>query len=231
MKFLGIITARGGSKGVPRKNITDLGGRPVLYYSIESALESKLDEVILSTEDEEIADIGKSYGVKVPFMRPVELAKDDTPHIPVLQYTLERYEKIIGQRFDYILTIQPTSPFRSADDINIAIDIAKNKRPDCVVSLERFTDLSIEKLKYLDDDGSVVSAFSDEKKLEGLARQKRKPLYRRNGAIYLTRRDVLLNGSVYGDNVLGFEMPAERSVDINGKIDLEFAEFLIKRGS
>lgn len=229
IKVLGIITARGGSKSIPRKNIIDLAGKPVLAYSIESALKSRLDDVILSTEDEEIAKVSREFGVKVPFMRPIELAQDDTPHIPVLVHALEEYEKICGQHFDYVLTIQPTSPFRSHFDINNAIEIANNRKPDCVVSLEKFTDLSIEKLKYLEEDGSVVSAVEDEKKLEGSPRQKRKPLYRRNGAIYLTKREILLSGSVYGDKVLGFEMPAERSIDLNGPIDLELAKYFLSK--
>lgn len=227
IKTLGIITARGGSKSIPRKNIIDLAGNPVLAYSIEAALHSKLDDVILSTEDEEIAKVGRKHGVQVPFMRPPELAQDDTPHVPVLKHALLEYEKISGQHFDYILTIQPTSPLRSSDDIDQAIEIAESEKPDCVVSLEKYTDLSIEKLKYLEEDGRVVSAIEDEKKLEGLARQKRRPLYRRNGAIYLTKREILIGGSVYGEKVLGFEMPAERSIDLNGPIDLELAKYFL----
>ncbi len=229
MKCIGIITARGGSKSIPRKNIIDLGGKPVLAYSIEAALKSQLDDVILSTEDEEIAEVGRKYGVKVPFMRPQELSHDDTPHVPVLIHALLEYEKISSEHYDYILTIQPTSPLRISADINNAIEIARNHKPDCVVSLEKFTDLSIEKLKYLVDDGRVVSAVEEEKKLEGLPRQKRRPLYRRNGAIYLTKRKVLLGGSVYGDRVLGFEMPSERSVDLNGLLDLELAELYLRK--
>lgn len=229
MKYLGIITARGGSKSIPRKNIIELSGTPVLAYSIEAALKSRLDDVILSTEDEEIAEVGRKYGVKVPFMRPTELAQDDTPHVPVLTHALNEYEKINSEHYDYILTIQPTSPLRTSEDINRAIEIAEKEKPDCVVSLEKYTDLSIEKLKYLEEDGRVVSAVEDEKRLEGLARQKRKPLYRRNGAIYLTKREILLGGSVYGENVLGFEMPAERSVDLNGSIDLELAKYFLNR--
>jgi len=229
IKVLGIITARGGSKSIPRKNIIDLSGKPVLAYSIEAALKSQLDDVILSTEDEEIAKVGRKHGVKVPFMRPLELAQDDTPHVPVLIHALKEYEKMNGEHYDYVLTIQPTSPLRTPDDINQAIKIAEREKPDCVVSLEKYTDLSIEKLKYLEEDGSVISAVEDEKKLEGSPRQKRKPLYRRNGAIYLTKREVLLGGSVYGDKVFGFEMPAERSIDLNGPIDLELAKFFLNK--
>lgn len=229
MRFLGIITARGGSKSIPKKNIADLMGKPVLYYTIAAALQSKLDDVILSTENEEIANIGRKYKVKVPFMRPKKLSGDNVKHVPVLQYTLKKYEQMTKQKFDYILTLQPTSPLRIAEDIDQAIKLADEQKPDCVVSLEKFTDLSIEKIKYLQDDGKVVSAFVDERGLEGLPRQERKSLYRRNGAIYLTKREVLLSGSVYGDDIVGFEMPAERSIDLNGPIDLELAKFFLEK--
>ncbi len=227
MKVIGIITARGGSKSIHKKNIADLAGKPILAYSVDTALKSGLTDVILSTDDEEIAEVGRIYGVKVPFMRPAELAGDDVKHVPVLIHALQEYEKITGQTYDYILTIQPTSPFRAVEDIDMAIEIARKNQPDCVVSLEKFTDLSLEKVKYLNEGGLVESAFQDEKNLEGLPRQSRRALYRRNGAIYLTKREILLNGSVYGEKILGFEMPPERSVDINGPIDLKFAEFLL----
>lgn len=227
IKVLAIITARGGSKSIPRKNIADLNGKPVIAYSIEASKKSKsLTDTIISTEDKEIADTAKSYGGNVPFIRPSELAQDNTPHAPVLQHALREYEKISGIVYDYILTLQPTSPLRNSEDIDRAIRIAQEKKPDCVVSLERFTDLSLGKLKYLEGD-EVVDAVASERPQEGLPRQMRKPLYRRNGAIFLTKRDVLLKGSVYGSRVLGFEMPAERSVDLNGLIDLKFAEFII----
>ena len=101
--------------------------------------------------------------------------------------------------------------------------------PDSVVSLEKFTDLSIDKLKYLNEDKTVEPAFIDEKNSEGLPRQQRRPLFRRNGAIYLIKREILFSGSIYGQNILGFEMPAERSVDLNGPVDLEIAEFFLKK--
>src|ERR1043166_8417625 len=118
MRVLAIITARGGSKGIPRKNIRLLAGKPLLQYTAEAALAAKqLERVILSTEDEEIAQVGKICGLEVPFLRPPELARDDTPTLPVLQHAVNALEKT-GARFDAICLLQPTAPLRQSNDID-----------------------------------------------------------------------------------------------------------------
>src|ERR1043166_7471565 len=123
MRVLAIITARGGSKGIPRKNMPLLGGKPLLQYTAEAALAAKqLERVILSTEDEEIAQVGKICGLEVPFLRPPELARDDTPTLPVLQHAVNALEKT-GARFDAICLLQPTAPLRQSKDIDACINL------------------------------------------------------------------------------------------------------------
>ena len=122
--ILGVITARGGSKGVPRKNIKDLGGKPLIAYTIEVAKKSELiTHLITSTDDQKIAEIAKKYGCNVPFLRPKELARDNTPTLPVLQHATEFMEKKLGIKFDYLVLLQPTSPFRIAEDIDKTIQL------------------------------------------------------------------------------------------------------------
>src|SRR5215471_7597081 len=123
MEVLGIVTARGGSKGIPRKNLVPLAGRPLLAYTADAALHSKrLKRIVLSTDDREIAEAGVSMGLEVPFMRPSELARDNTPTIPVLQDVVRRLEQD-GERYDAIFLLQPTNPLREVGDIDGAIDL------------------------------------------------------------------------------------------------------------
>lgn len=228
LRVLGVITARGGSKGVPRKNIRDLGGTPLIAHTVAAALGSALlTDVIVSTEDEEIAAAARAAGAQVPWMRPAELAQDKTPHLPVLQHALAAMEAA-GAAYDYVLTLQPTSPFRSAEDIDEAVRIAAAHRPSSVVALVRIDEGHPTKAKRL-DDGRVLPYFAEHPEVEGLRRQDLAPAFRRNGAIYLTRRDVLVAGSIYGEDVRGFEMPMDRSVDINNLIDFAVAEAVWKQ--
>lgn len=225
MKTLAIITARGGSKGIPRKNIKECGGKPLIAYTIEAALTSRITATIVSTDDQEIASIAKEYDAEVPFMRPAELSQDKTPSLPVIQHAVAEYEKMTGVRYDYVLTLQPTSPLRTAADINTGLDLAAHHNPESVVSLVSLGDFSLGKLKKLDGN-LVLPAFENEQ--EGQRRQDMDTIYRRNGAFYLTRRDILDQDTLYGKETLGFVMPAERSIDINEPIDFEFADFLLR---
>ena len=134
MRVLGIITARGGSKGIPRKNVALLLGKPLLAYTAEAALASrKLTRTVLSTDDVEIANIGRQWGIDIPFPRPAELAKDETPTIPVLQDVVRRLEAM-GESYDAILTLQPTNPLRRAQDIDGAIGLLEQTGADSVIS-------------------------------------------------------------------------------------------------
>jgi len=134
--ILAVITARGGSKGIPRKNIKKLGGKPLIIYTIDSVKKSTLiTDVIVSTDDEEIASVCREHGVEVPFVRPKELAQDDTPHLPVMQHAIDFMEKKNNMTYDIAVIFQPTSPFRTVDDIDGTIKKLIDTNADSAVSL------------------------------------------------------------------------------------------------
>ena len=135
-QVLGLLTARGGSKGLPRKNVLPIGGKPLLAWSIEAAKGSaSVDRVVMSTDDDEIAGISREFGADVPFMRPEHLSRDDSAHFPVVEHAIQWLEKNEGYRPDYILLLQPTSPLRTAGDIDGAVGLAVRHRADAVVSV------------------------------------------------------------------------------------------------
>src|SRR2546430_8741746 len=134
MRILGIVTARGGSKAIPHKNITPVSGKPLLAYTAEAALASKkLARAVLSTDDEGIAAVGRAWGLETPFLRPPELAKDDTPTVPVLQDVVRRLEAA-GDRYDAVFLLQPTNPLRLVSDIDGAIELLEETGADSVIS-------------------------------------------------------------------------------------------------
>src|SRR3989338_4985887 len=125
--ILAVITARGGSKGIPGKNIKLLGGKPLLVYSIDAVKKSKLiTHAIVSTDDKKIAEVAKKFGGEVPFLRPRKLAEDKTPHVPVMKHAIEFMEKKLGVAFDYAVILQPTSPFRLSEDIDRTNETARS---------------------------------------------------------------------------------------------------------
>ncbi|HUI06200.1 MAG TPA: acylneuraminate cytidylyltransferase family protein [Verrucomicrobiae bacterium] len=228
MQVLGIVTARGGSKGLPRKNIQLLGGKPLLQYTAEAALRAKrLTRVVLSTEDPEIAEVGRRCGLEVPFMRPAELARDDTPHVPVLQDVVRKLEQA-RSIYDAILTLQPTNPLRLPSDIDGAIQLLEETGADSVISFVAVGEKHPARMKFIGADGRVVDPPFAEKS-EGQRRQDLPPLYLREGSIYLTRRDVLMKGnSVKGCDCRAWIIPPGRACNIDGPFDLFLAEQLLK---
>lgn len=230
--ILAVITARGGSKGVPRKNIRLVCGKPLIAYSIETALQvrDRLYRIIVSTDDTEIADISRHYGAEVPFMRPPELAADKTPTLPVLQHAVRFVEEQDKVRLDWVLLLQSTSPLRTKDDILAALELAHLGGCDSVISVVQ-TPTHPLFMKRI-ENGKLVS-FSDmlvEK--EGTRRQDAQPpAYIRNGAIYLTRRDVLMErNSIWGRFIRPYVMPPERSVNVDSELDLKLAEIMLQSG-
>jgi CMP-N,N'-diacetyllegionaminic acid synthase len=229
LAIIAIIPARGGSKSIPRKNIKPLGGKPLIIYTIETALKCKLfDRVIVSTDDKEIATISEKHGARLPFMRPRELALDTTPMLPVLQHAVSYLEKNEKLHIDIVVLLQPTSPFRDVSDIENCIEKLKNERADSVVTLceaEQNPYFVIIKLQ----DGNVVPLLKTEKPVT--SRQDAAKVYRLNGAVYVVRRNVLMNeNKIFTDNTKAVIMPQEKSIDIDSPLDFEFAEFLIKKG-
>lgn len=229
MKVLGIIPARGGSKGVPRKNIRLLCGKPLLAYTAEAALKSKkLTRIILSTEDEEIAEVGRQYGLIVPFMRPAELAEDKTPTLPVVQYTLQKLEET-GETFDAVCLLQPTNPLRRTADIDNCIEILEKSDADSVVSvLPVPAEYNPKWVYWINDLGEMILSTGDNEPLP--RRQELPPAFHREGSIYVTKRRVLNKfKNLYGIRIQGYEMKKDFSVNIDTLQDWEMAETILKK--
>ncbi len=230
-KVLGVIPARGGSKELPGKNVRMLAGRPLIAYTIDAALGlgDRLYRLVVSTDDEEIAAISRIFGADVPFKRPSELAGDDTPSLPVVQHAVRFVEEQDGQTMDWVLVLQPPSPLRTTGDLTAALDFALERGPTAVVGVSDATDSHPLKLKVIED--GMLKPY-DPNWTEGLRRQDLTPkVYKTNGAIYLVRRDVLMErNSLWGDRVLPLVMPSERSIDIDSEFDLRLAACLLDGG-
>jgi CMP-N,N'-diacetyllegionaminic acid synthase len=226
---LGIITARGGSKGVPGKNLKLLAGRPLLAYTVDSARACQaLDRVILSTEDEAIAAAGRSLGVEVPFIRPAELSRDDTPHLPVIQHAATWMRQHQDYRPDAVMVLQPTSPLRTAADIAAAIALLESSGADSVVSVSEVPAHSHpSRTLRVDATGNAVLFATGEPVRKRINRRQDLPdAWVMNGAIYACRTAVLggPDPSLYGDRVVAYRMPHERSISIDDLNDWAEAE-------
>lgn len=234
-KVLAVIPARGGSKGVVRKNLRPLGGRPLIAHTIDTALEARqgLHRVVVSTDDPEIAEIARGLGADVPFLRPAELAGDRTPMVPVLQHAVRELESLDGVRLDAVLLLQPTAPLRTAGDIEAVLDLLfEDRRFDSVISVVRVEAVHPILMKRI-EDGELRSFCREEglQEKEGTRRQDyTPPAYMRNGALYLTRRAPLMErGTIWGERIRAYVMPEERSHNIDSEIDLMVAEALWQR--
>ena len=226
MKTLGIIPARGGSKEIPKKNIKKLGGKPLLAYTIEAALESKkLSRAILSTDDEEISRIGKKCGIEVPFIRPKPLSGDSANAIDVIKHAIVELETDT-LNYDYIVMLQPTSPFRTYNDIDGALELLISQNADSVISVVNVGSFHPARMKYIKNDMLFDPPFCEE--YENQPRQELEEMFIRNGAIYATKKSVLLNGSFKGEKSLPWIMDMEESVNIDTLMDLKYAEWILK---
>ena len=228
-KILAVIPARGGSKGVPRKNVAMVGGKPLIAYTIEAAKAAGnlLYRIIVSTDDPEISEIALKYGAEVPFLRPAELATDRTPMIPVLQHAARFIEDQQNVHLDWILLLQPTTPLRTAEDIAAAIELGNQS--DCTSVISVVQVFSVHPILMKRIEAERLLPFCVEEK-EGTRRQDyQPPAYMRNGAIYMTRRDILLEkGSIWGDSICPYIMPEERSVNIDSLLDLKLFELMLR---
>jgi|TARA_B100001564_G_C20663129_1_gene682487 CMP-N,N'-diacetyllegionaminic acid synthase len=216
MKILGIIPARGGSKGITKKNIKLLNGKHLIAYTIEAALASNLERVIVSTECSEIANISLSYGAEI-IMRPMHLAEDESPTLPVLQDVVSK----LNEKYDAVMTLQPTSPFRTIDDINNSIELFENdKEADCLVSVVKVPhNYSPEKL--MDYDGKYLHGNCNVNR-----RQDVQTLYARNGAAISITKTKRLGEYIFGGNILPYFMNKLNSIDIDDMEDWNIAEGL-----
>jgi CMP-N,N'-diacetyllegionaminic acid synthase len=226
MKILGLIPARGGSKGVPRKNIKLLGGKPMLWYTVSAAKGARgLDRIVLSTDDLEIADVGKRCGVDVPFIRPAELGKDDTPTLPVIQHALNWLEKR-GAVYEAVCLLQPTSPFRGSRVIEKCLETFVETNADTLITLQPIPEKFHPAFVYFkSSEGWLHSCLGND--LAVVRRQDVKPAYVREGSVYIIRRETLMeSSSLYGQRIVGYDMAVEQTVNVDTLEDWHYAERL-----
>lgn len=225
--ILGMINARGGSKGVPRKNIKLLGGKPLIAWSIEVARQvPEISRLIVSTEDEEIAGIARDYGADVPFMRPDELASDTAVQLDTIIYNVERLEREEGRRIDAVALLQPTQPFRTPEDVSGCIRKMRETGAQSVITVAPNKHHPFGLWTFGEEGAGLELFLKEGAQQKGFNRQQMKPLYMRTGAVYVISRQALLEKrSLYGDHVEGYVVDDIRSwINIDDLQDWEMAE-------
>lgn len=224
MRILGLIPARGGSKGVPKKNIKMLCGKPLIQYTIEAAIKSEaFADIFVSTEDLEIADISTQLGIRVPILRPSELAQDTTPTLPVIQHVLEYY-KSLGISFDAVFLLQPTCPFRTAEQINDSIIAFQNQKVDSLISVLEVPQKYNPYLTYFQNEDKLLHPVVT---YQSVRRQDIPVAYIREGSIYLFHVSTIENyGNIYGE-AIGYYKISGQSVNIDSMEDFYQAERMI----
>lgn len=233
MKTLGVITARGGSKGIPGKNLKLLAGKPLLAYSVDAARAAGvLDRIVVSTDDAAIADCARSLGCDVPFIRPAALAQDDTPHLPVLKHTVGWLAEHQGYRPDAVVILQPTSPLRRSEDIREAVRLLASRDVDSVVSVSEVpAHLNpMRMLRLAADDTAVLFVTGEAVRRRINRRQDLPEAWVMNGALYAFRTPVLFaeEPSLYGRRTLAMRMPDPFGISIDTPEDWLQAEKAIE---
>lgn len=229
-EILCTICARGGSKGIPGKNVQEVGGKPLVGHAISDARRwNRSADVVVSTDDDEIASVAEEYGARVPFRRPDELASDSAGKLPAIQHAVDKMEATRKEQYDYIVDVDATTPLRQPSDIE-----------DCFTQVQEdgqatnaYTVCKADKNPYfnmveLDEDG--YASLSKDVGPDVVRRQDAPKVYEMNAAVYVYERDFLKKtDTVHGDNTRVSVMPPERSVDIDTELDLEFVKFLFER--
>lgn len=227
-RILCTINARGGSKGIPGKNIRALAGLPLIAWSIRAALASAhLDRIIVSSDDEAILAVARAHGAETPFVRPAELAQDDTPGVDPVLHAVQALHDAGDAPYDYVVLLQPTSPLRTAADVDGAIELCLDKAWPCVISV-----LQPEKSPYFmftqSDDGRLSPVIAQQE--YHTRRQTLPRVVAPNGAVYVADCAWLARTRSYlTGETRGYEMPRERSWDIDEPLDFEICELLLKK--
>ena len=223
--FLAVIPARGGSKGLPGKNIKPLLGQPLIAWSIESGLKSTyIDKVIVSTDDQEIADISKRYGANVPFIRPSKLASDISKTFDVLKHAIEYHKQ---ESFDYIVLLEPTSPLRESKDIDLSIKSLINSNADSIVGVGKTEDQNPAFLVNMDNDG-FISGYEN-KLMTVKRRQDISNVYFFEGSIYISKISSLLeNKTFYHKKTIGYQFPKYKTLEVDDMDDYIMIEAIMK---
>lgn len=227
MRNLAIIPARSGSKGLKNKNIKELNGKPLIAYSIEAALNANIfDEIMVSTDSFEYAQIARKFGAQVPFMREGILASDCADSWEVVKNVIEKYS-VLGLQFDTVTLLQPTSPLRDRKEILGAMKLFAENKAESVVSIT----IIEHPIQWSLSLGEKQSLQFREPTQCTKRRQELEVFYRENGAIYITMVDKLLYGkSIYSGKCLGYVMQAEKSIDIDTEMDFRLAELYLNEG-
>ena len=229
MKILGIIPARVGSKGVPNKNIKHLDGKPLMAYTSEVALKSKfLDKVIVSTNDNKIAEVSRSLGLEVPFMRPDNLAEDASPTLPVVKHALSFYKEL-GEEFDAVCILQVTSPTRTLNFLDQCLEKFISNEPDSLISVLEIPHHFNPHWVFKENEAGNLSISTGEKKI--IARRQELPnAFYRDGSVYITKSEVLLEeNSLYGDKIAYLVNPLKDNINIDTMEDWINAEKYLKK--
>ncbi len=229
MKSLITICARGGSKGVPNKNSRELRGKPLIAYTIETAQKwGKAEAIVVSSDSEEIRNIARQYGVETPFIRPSELAQDDSPKLPVIRHALKESEAYFQKKFEYIIDLDPTAPLRTIQNIEDAVKRMTTKKPSTVFSV-----VPAHKNPYFNmveiQNGKVVICKKLNSKVH--RRQDAPPVYDMNASIYVYQRDFLLDESTLSPLAENSEiliMNPISAFDVDREVDFKFLEFVLK---
>lgn len=234
-KILGVITARGGSKGLPGKNIKPLFGKPLIAYTIEAAQKSGvLDRLILSTDDPAIVEVAKRYGCEVPFLRPAELATDTASHLDVMRHAIGWLKEHEGYAPDYAMILQPTSPMRQAKHIKECVELILKTGADSVFSVTKLPEeYSQYKAMLLDESGFLRLTTGESIYKRVARRQEVVPNYYSAGLVYLFRTGLLFdkkNPNFYGEKVAPYIVEEKYAVDINTPADWSKAEEIMRNG-
>lgn len=226
-KIIAVIPARGGSKRLPRKNILELSGKPLIAWAIEAAFKSKyIDEVMVSTDDIEIADIARKYKAVVPFLRPEEISNDKATTFDAVKHVINFYKKELNNSFDFVLLLQPTSPLRSQIHIDEAIELLEKKNAETIISVCE-SEHPLAWYNSLPHDNNMSSFVKNMMRKEKNLDLKKS--YRINGAIYISNIKKLLQKKSFfiSDRIFAYIMEKEASVDIDDMFDFKFAQFIL----
>lgn len=228
--FLAIIPARSGSKGLPNKNIRILCGKPLIAWSIEAGLQSKyIDEVVVSTDSQEYAQIAKSYGAKVPFLRPNELAQDTSTTFESIKHTIDFYKKHLNREFDYVVLLEPTSPLREVCDIDNSIEMLfAHTTAQAIVGVCKTESQNPVFLVKL-DSFNFIQSYSN-KNFSPIRRQEIEDFFFFEGTIYVgTTQSFLENKGFYHSQTIGYQVPKWKSLEVDDEDDFWMIEMMMKK--
>jgi CMP-N,N'-diacetyllegionaminic acid synthase len=229
VKVLGLVTARGGSKGIPGKNLKPLAGKPLLLYTLDAAkVAGVFDRIVITTDDHAIAEYARAHGCEVPFLRPKELARDETPHLPVVQHAVRWLQEEQGYAPDAVMVLQPTSPLRRPEDIRESVRLLEASDADSVLGVSEVSAHAHPmRMLRIGADGTAVLFVNGRPVRERInRRQDLPPAWLMNGAIYICRTSVLTASepSLYGNRTVALRMPAPYGLSIDDLEDWEAAE-------